>query len=578
MDIAKKRTSPKRLRLSVLALVVVLTNPTGVFQAPPATQAPLSSDLRAPGLGGQAVSAPRAITLPEGPIVVDHTSVALFEQIPETYLQAAANLRMFFMDRSVGGNIDGGLDCLAYASDEVAPNYCVRHEHVVPAFSVSPSELNWARSGGYDRSRWVYQYWPESGCGEWYDKVGCFMSVLDPIIQQYDVVSFQFSYLEVGEASTIEDQPGGYLWNNPSRLDVFDQEAYEAAHPNQVFIYWTTSLSRGIGTDEATAFNDQMRQYAIANGHPLFDVADIVSHDPQGNPCYDNRDGVPYDNGNQSENYPNDGQNTLAICQHYTTEVDGGHLGSVSAGAIRVAKAFWVLMARIAGWDGGRLASPTSTPTPTRTVTPTPTPTRTPTATAAPAQIFADVPVTHWAHDYIEALYNAGFVTGCQTTPTRLYCPDRVLNRAESAVFVERGQHGALSAPPYPAPATPTFTDVASSFWGYGWIESLWTDGFTVGCATNPLAYCPDRSHTRAEGSVFFLRVRNGASYSPPAAVGLFTDVALTDWYAGWVEAAYNQGILPACRTSPLAFCPNTFLDRAWAAYGMVQAKGIPLP
>jgi hypothetical protein len=32
--------------------------------------------------------------------------------------------------------------------------------------------------------------------------------------------------------------------------------------------------------------------------------------------------------------------------------VEGGHLGSVSAGKIRVAKAFWVLMAQLAGWDG----------------------------------------------------------------------------------------------------------------------------------------------------------------------------------------------------------------------------------
>ncbi len=95
-----------------------------------------------------------------------------------------------------------------------------------------------------------------------------------------------------------------------------------------------------------------MRQYAIDNDKVLFDVADILSHDPDGNPCYDNRDGVPYDNGNTSENHPDDGQNIPAICPHYTTEADGGHLGSVSAGKIRVAKAYWVLMARLAGWDG----------------------------------------------------------------------------------------------------------------------------------------------------------------------------------------------------------------------------------
>ena len=84
----------------------------------------------------------------------------------------------------------------------------------------------------------------------------------------------------------------------------------------------------------------------------LFDVADIEAHTDQGAPCFDNRDGVEYCNrAGNCENYPDDGLETPAICQDYTTEIDGGHLGSVSAGKIAVAKAFWVLMARIAGWD-----------------------------------------------------------------------------------------------------------------------------------------------------------------------------------------------------------------------------------
>ena len=52
----------------------------------------------------------------------------------------------------------------------------------------------------------------------------------------------------------------------------------------------------------------------------------------------------------KAENHPDDGKNTLAICQDFTTEIDGGHLGSVSGGGIRIAKAFWVLMAMQAGW------------------------------------------------------------------------------------------------------------------------------------------------------------------------------------------------------------------------------------
>ena len=91
--------------------------------------------------------------------------------------------------------------------------------------------------------------------------------------------------------------------------------------------------------------------------------------------------------------------------------------------------------------------------------------------------------------------------------------------------------------------------------------------------------YCPLTQHTRAEGSVFFLRVKNGVAYVPPTPTGIFTDVDLGAWYAGWVEAAYNEGILPECNAAPLQFCPEDQLDRAWAAYMMVQAKGgLPLP
>lgn len=199
-------------------------------------------------------------------------------------------------------------------------------------------------------------------------------------------------------------------------------------------------------------------------------------------------------------------------------------------------------------------------------------------ATFTRSPFFADVPAGHWARHYIEALYLAGYVAGCQATPIRLYCPDNALTRAESSVFVERGFHDGLTGPPYPTPTTPTFADVPPSFWGFGWIENLWIDGLTAGCATNPLAYCPDRQNTRAEASVFFLHIKNGAAYRPSAPTDIFSDVAPTDWFAGWVEAAYNQGLLPACQTGPLLFCPNSPLDRSWAAYAMAQAKGLTVP
>lgn len=285
-------------------------------------------------------------------IVVDHTSVNDFDSIPENYIRAASQMRMVYVDRSVGKNIDDALTCLSYASPASAPNFCSRRGHPQTEFEVDPNVIEWSRAGGYDRSNWEFEVWSGEGCAQWHEKLDCFFGMMEARIDRYDVVSYQLSYLAVDDGSTINDVPGGYFTDNADISDVHDQLAFESEHPETIFIYWTTSLARAIGTQESDQFNESMRQFTAENGKVLFDVADILAHDPDGNPCYDNRDGVEYDNGNRSEDHPDDGVNHLAICPHYTTELEGGHLGSVAAGKIRVAKAFWVLMARLAGWGG----------------------------------------------------------------------------------------------------------------------------------------------------------------------------------------------------------------------------------
>ncbi|MCH7588968.1 MAG: S-layer homology domain-containing protein [Chloroflexi bacterium] len=192
------------------------------------------------------------------------------------------------------------------------------------------------------------------------------------------------------------------------------------------------------------------------------------------------------------------------------------------------------------------------------------------------ASTFLDVPRGHWAYDYIEALYQQGYVAGCSTTPL-LYCPGANMTRAESAVFVERGIWNANYLPPQPT--AQVFSDVALGEWFAKWANGLWGDGYTAGCGTNPLVFCPLQENTRAEGAVFFLRMMHGANYVPPSASGIFEDVDLAKWYAPWVEAAYNAGLLPPCATDPgLRICAEDALDRAMGAFMMVQAKGLSVP
>ncbi len=94
------------------------------------------------------------------------------------------------------------------------------------------------------------------------------------------------------------------------------------------------------------------------------------------------------------------------------------------------------------------------------------------------SSIFADVPSTHWAVTWIERLYLNNLTGGCAETPSLLYCPNGNVTRAQMAVFLERGMHGPTFTPP---DAAPTFGDT-SGHWAEDWIEALKNDGVTGGC------------------------------------------------------------------------------------------------
>jgi hypothetical protein len=197
-------------------------------------------------------------------------------------------------------------------------------------------------------------------------------------------------------------------------------------------------------------------------------------------------------------------------------------------------------------------------------------------------QTFIDTPPSHAFWGSVERLYADGYVGGCDAQGPR-FCPDNFLTRAEGAVFVERGVHGATYDPA--DPSSQTFIDVLLSDWFADWVEGLWTDGYTAGCGGSvpgvDLIYCPLLENSRAEGTVFFVRMLHGPSYTPPdPPTPLFDDVPIDAWYAKWVHQAYNDGLIDPCAETPaLLFCPGDPMSRGLAADMMVRAKGlIPLP
>jgi hypothetical protein len=194
---------------------------------------------------------------------------------------------------------------------------------------------------------------------------------------------------------------------------------------------------------------------------------------------------------------------------------------------------------------------------------------------AVTSNTFVDVPLDDPFIRWVEALFRAGITAGCATTPP-FYCPSDSVTRAEMAVFLVRGIHGAHFSPP--AATGTVFTDVPASLLLARWIEQLAHDGITGGCSTAPPQYCPDDGVSRGAMAIFLLRARHGASYDPPAATGtMFVDVPASHPFAKWIEQLAREGVTGGCSTNPSAYCPDDPVTRAQMAVFLVRAFGLPM-
>jgi len=144
-------------------------------------------------------------------------------------------------------------------------------------------------------------------------------------------------------------------------------------------------------------------------------------------------------------------------------------------------------------------------------------------------------------------------------------------------ILFGRPLHTGLAVDSYndhlPAGSQPVFIDVPYSYWAWEWIETLYRNGVTNGCSTNPSMYCPEDSVTRAQMAVFLERGLHGADYQPPA-VGSstgFYDVAVGHWAAAWIKQLAADGITLGCGNTN--YCPEDLVTRAQMAIFLPRAK-----
>ncbi|MEO8849439.1 MAG: S-layer homology domain-containing protein, partial [Casimicrobiaceae bacterium] len=118
-------------------------------------------------------------------------------------------------------------------------------------------------------------------------------------------------------------------------------------------------------------------------------------------------------------------------------------------------------------------------------------------------------------------------------------------------------------------PISTSFADMPLGNSQFGAVEFMKQAQITSGCTAN--TYCPAAAITRRQMAVFLERARRNSLYVPPAATGIFSDVAPASQFAGFIEALSADGITQGC--SPGDYCPEDPVNRAQMAIFILRAS-----
>jgi len=193
------------------------------------------------------------------PIVIDHTSVQNFDNIPGEYIeQAKSEFMIGYQHTSHGSKILEGMKMLSLENIDYSYS-SISYQSISTITDAFLSDYCMYYYGAYDlgnpdRTAWV------TATRNYLNNNGSNRNII------------MWSWCGEASWASESDIADSYLAN----MNQLEQE-----YPNVKFIYMTGHLD---GRDDSylKERNQQIREYVMANNKILFDFADIESYDPDG--------------------------------------------------------------------------------------------------------------------------------------------------------------------------------------------------------------------------------------------------------------------------------------------------------
>lgn len=230
-----------------------------------------------------------------GGLVADHVAASAFDSIPDEYLAAAqSRFRIFYGHTSHGSQIITGMEMLQAADGR---------------YAMDPFEID--------------EYSDDLGSSGDVSWVTPTRTALNRSSSSINLVMWSWC--------------GGVSGNSSAGIDAYlsAMSQLERDYPTVTFIYMTGHLDGSESDENLYARNNQIRDYCRANGKVLFDFADIESYDPDGRYYPDGSDACEW---------------CATWCQTHNCPACGDCAHSHCFNCHQKGRAFWWLLAKLAGW------------------------------------------------------------------------------------------------------------------------------------------------------------------------------------------------------------------------------------